>query len=346
MRVPEEQAEDAPDKRVDRLLGNHTRFICQCFKVTEPALLEIVQRTGCYDYDQLRDAYRVGSRCTSCEVEIRDLLHEAQHARVGDSDAIGIPLGPRVRAQMRRVTTATRFWARRLLRRRRRFGIFAVRGPGYESELVLSNLTFPDDARNANGARVRFDVLLRGGDGRLLGQRRGLSLPADRSRAYKVSEIAAGAPEHFHGTLFVDFRALRETGSLRPYCRFRYQPSASGYQGSCHYHDQFVARPHYQHVVVTHPLHAGETCWIALSNPLGRPYVSNGHLRVGERTLTTRIDIPAWGALWKPVPELFPEASGRQAHESSFFWLDSDAAVMAWFFWHNEQHDLWSAQHK
>lgn len=332
-----------------RVVAVNSAYICQCFKVTEEDLLAKARSSGCYDFDELRRYYHIGSRCTSCEVEIRDLLHEVQHERTPGGSGSGIPLIRRVQAALRPLPRYTRFLVRKALRIPRRFEVFAVKGPGFASELVLSNLTFPDDASNANGDKVRFDIMLRDHNGKVIGGRKREQIRADQSLVFPIDLLSQKIGEKFFGTVAVRFYGLRETGSLRPYCRLRYKMAYSAEMGSCHYHDQFTQRRHYQHVVVTHPLLKEEICWIALSNPVAASYNSRAHLEGKSSRLTTEVVIPPNGAIWSSISELFGAqavADFLNSNPNSYFWLESDAPLMAWFFWHNLRTNAWSAQHK
>ncbi len=319
-------------------------YICQCFKITDERLAEIAADAGSVDFDHLRTYYEIGSRCTACEIDVRDFLHELAQDRVPRTGTSGVPLRVRARTHARALKAEARIRTRQLLNWPRRFAVFMVRGHGFESELVLSNLCFPDDARNANGRAVKFDTQLRDAQGREVGPVKRWSLESDHSRAYALDDLAPEVPGEFVGTVFLRFYGLRETGSLRPYCRLRHHRTSAGYQGSTHYHDQFLTRPHYQHVIVTHPIVEGQRCFLALSNPLDETYRSPLHLRSGEEEWTVDVEIPGHGAMWAPVDALFPDAPAQAT--DAFLWLGSADTVMAWFFWHHTQADVWVAQHK
>jgi bacterioferritin-associated ferredoxin len=330
-----------------KLVSLDSQYICQCFRVTEAELLKRAREINSYDFDELRRYYDVGSRCTSCEVEIRDVLHEFSNERVTDAPSKRVPLIPRIKARIRPWRGTARFLARKALMVPRRFEVFAVKDERIESELVLSNLAFPDDVRNANGPRVRFDIILRNDAGKSVAHRTNLRLGSNESRVYSLAEIWPGISDRFVGTVAVNFYGLRETGSLRPYCRLRYHMAESTALGSCHYHDQFTRRPHYQHVIVTHPMLRGETCWLGLSNPVDSTYRSRAFLQAGDKRLEATVEIPPLGALWGTVPDLFGrDRVSSLTGSNSVFWLESESPLMAWFFWHNPQFNAWSVQHK
>ena len=330
-----------------KLVSLDSQYICQCFKVTEAELLKRAREINSFDFDELRKYYDIGSRCTSCEVEIRDVLHEYSHERTTDAPTKRVPLIPRIKARLRPWRGTARFLARKALMVPRRFEVFAVKDDRIESELVLSNLAFPDDVRNANGPRVRFDIILRNEVGTIVSHRKNLSLASNESRSYALAEIWPAVGNRFVGTVAVHFYGLRETGSLRPYCRLRYHMAQSPALGSCHYHDQFTRRPHYQHVIVTHPLMREETCWLALSNPVESPYRSRAFLQGGDKRLVATVEIPPLGALWRTLPDVFgSERVASLTGSNCVFWLESDSPLMAWFFWHNPEFNAWSVQHK
>jgi bacterioferritin-associated ferredoxin len=322
-------------------------YICQCFKIKPDDLTKIATENNCYDFYSLRSYFDVGSRCTACEVEVLDHLVELQRELKENATATRIPWMRKARADVKQVKTESRFLLRRLLRVPRNFGLFVVRGTGYETELVLSNLTFPEDDKNANGKQVRFDTEVYDSSGQLLAAQKNLTVLADHSRTFNLKMLAPEAPPYFHGMLLLRFYGLRETGSLRPYCRFKYNFQDGIYQGGCHYHDQFLKRRHYQHILVTHPLKESLTCWVAFSNPTQEPYTSNAYLQAGKESLKTEFQLPPYGSLWASIPQLFgSKVTDFQDLKNAFFWLDSDAPLMAWFFWQKEEQNVWSVQHK
>ena len=128
--------------------------MCACRKTTYGQLLEMFESVPQASFGQLKELYKFGDRCTSCEIEVRDMLDDFQKGRLQRRNG-RLPLRVWVRL----------FWQRRQAFREakerqktalRRAGLFVISDDRIESVLVLSNVGFPEDQRNANGRRVEF----------------------------------------------------------------------------------------------------------------------------------------------------------------------------------------------
>jgi bacterioferritin-associated ferredoxin len=324
--------------RAKRPVEDRDELLCRCFGITRERLVQLAVRSGTTDFDVLKKYYDIGSRCSSCEIEGRDVLLDVAEGRGGEVEtAVDIPLAVRARYAVRRL----RREYRRLFRGPRRYGLWVRRDQEIETTLVLSNLTFPDDARNANGDVTRFDLLLYDHSGREVGSRRGLTIDANRSAVYRLSEIANTLPASFVGTLFVDFHRLHELGALRPYCRFEYGP-----RPGVHYHDKYSLNPWPGFILSTHTNVSGQTWHAALSNPHPTRYRSRAVLRLSDRTLTRDLELAPFGATWFSAPEFFGTAATEADNDGKgLFYLESSHRLMAWFFWRKESDGVWIAQH-
>lgn len=326
------------DLKGTRSAEDRDELLCRCFGITRERLVQLAVRSGTTDFDVLKKYYDIGSRCSSCEIEGRDVLLDVAEGRGSEVEtAVDIPLRVRARYAVRRFR---REYAR-LFKGPRRYGLWVRRDAEIETTLVLSNLTFPDDSRNVNGDVTRFDLVLYDHAGREVGRRPGLTIGADRSAVIRLSDIAADLPESFVGTLFVDFHRLHELGALRPYCRFEY-----GRRAGVHYHDKYSLNPWPGFILSTHANVPGQTWFAALSNPHPKPYRSRAVLRLSDRTLTRDLELAPFGAAWFNAREFFgADADGAPDDGKGLFYLESSHRLMAWFFWRKESDGVWIAQH-
>jgi bacterioferritin-associated ferredoxin len=322
------------------------RNVCNCFQVTSEDMDRILAETGGADFATLKRYYQVGSRCTSCEYEIKDLITVYREERQQGQLAVAgarVPLGRQLGAWYRQLKLS-------ILQRleQRRFGIFVIRRPGFESSLVLSNLTFPEDSANANGNHVTCSASLYDQDGSLIARSESFDVGANQSRELWLHELFPGVTDDITGMMFVDYHTLRQVGSLRPYCCLNFSPRAGQYAGRWHYHDKYRGDRDYNgYYHCNHPIVAGQTCWLAISNCGTREYRSDVCLRLnGGRLLKREVNIPAHGSLWINVPEFFGIADADSAVETnSLLWLDNNQALMVWFFWRKLHDDIWLVQH-
>ena len=58
--------------------------MCACRKTTYGQLLEMFESAPQASFGQLKELYRFGDRCTSCEIEVRDMLHDFQSGRLAN----------------------------------------------------------------------------------------------------------------------------------------------------------------------------------------------------------------------------------------------------------------------
>ncbi|MBL9188099.1 MAG: (2Fe-2S)-binding protein [Opitutaceae bacterium] len=321
------------------------RNVCNCFQVTYGDLQKMFDATNGAGFEVLKKYYHVGSRCTSCEYEIKDLITVYREERRLGHIGIGggtVPWRRRLERAYRELRDSVR---RRLTLRR--FGLFVVRDPSGESSLTLSNLKFPEDHSNANGREIVFHLTLFDAAGRVLGRRTGLRLPSGASREYFLPEVFPDLPARFHGMLFVDYARLHQVGSLRPYCCFNFDRGEGGYRGRWHYHDKYSLAPYNGHFHNNHPLIAGQDCWMAVSNPCAAPYAGTVRLRTADgRIWAHAFTLPPHGSWWGRVRDLFPgQAEVPAADPNALLWLDHNQRLMVWFFWHKLDGNIWVVQH-
>lgn len=321
------------------------RNVCNCFQITCGDVQQMLDETNGAGFETLKKYYRVGSRCTSCEYEVKDLITVyREERRLGHLGVGGgaVPWRPRIERAFRDLRGRVGRWLAL-----RRFGIFVLREAGGESSLVLSNLKFPEDAANVNGREIVFHVTLFDAAGAVCARRTGLSLPSGSSREYFLAELFPGLPGRFFGMLFVDYARLREVGSLRPYCCFNFDRGAESWRGRWHYHDKYSLGAYNGHFHNNHPLVAGQECWMAVSNPRPAPYSGTVRLRIADgREWSRAFELPAHGSWWGRVRELFPgQPEVPAADGNALLWLGDNQRLMIWFFWHKCAQDIWVVQH-
>jgi bacterioferritin-associated ferredoxin len=334
--------EDQTEKSKRQLIQGEN--VCNCFGITEEQLEAIFEETKGADFESLKKYYKVGSRCSACEIEVKDMLGEYRDRcrRVGGTLGSGrVPLARRFRSLTDFLRTEFRYWSRD-----RRFGMFVVRNEVVESSLVLSNLVFPEDRRNVNGEKSDYCVSLYDPAGKLIARRTDLSIASGHSVEHRLSELFPDFKDPFSGVLYVDFLHLREKGSLRPYCCFLHNKVNGKFIGRWHYHDQYIRKGKGGYWHNTHPFQPGKTCWMALANPIDTPYVSKVILRWKGRLIERQLTLPPNGSIWASLPEYFGvhPAEGED-DPAAMMWLDNPAALMVWFFWHKHDGHIWTAQH-
>lgn len=320
------------------------RNVCNCFQVTYDDVQKMLRETNGASMETLKKYYQVGTRCTSCEYEIKDLItvyHEEQRQGELVLGGVGVPLGRRIGTAYRRIKLDV---LRRLIARR--YGIFVLRREDMESSLVLSNMQFPEDCTNANGPAISFRVVLFDRAGQNVARSRTLKLGNNESREFWLVDLFPGLKGNLTGMLFIDYGVLTQVGSLRPYCCLNFRRMNGEFQGRWHYHDKFRTEPYNGYYHCNHPLVIGQVCYLAASNPIDQPYRSRVFMRTTDgRERETTIEIPPYGSLWRSVTELFPEIPDDHGESNALLWFENNQALMVWFFWHKQNDDIWLVQH-
>lgn len=322
------------------------RNVCNCFQITCEDMQKILEETKGANFETLKEYYQIGSRCTSCEYEVKDLIsvyrEEQQEARlsVGEAD---IPLGRKVGAWLRRMKLSIRPHLAV-----RRFAIFVIRRADFESSLTLSNLPFPEDPGNVNGSAVSFQLTLYDVDGGVLAKSASLQLRSGHSQEYWLHELFPTVTGEITGMMFIDYAPFKQVGSLRPYCCFNFGKRENEFRGRWHYHDKYRGSRDYNgYYHCNHPLFQGQECWMAVSNCGDRAYSSKACLRFSDGRMVERpLELPAFGSLWIKVENFFGiEAATHRGDPNSLLWLEGNQGLMLWFFWHKTADDLWMVQH-
>jgi bacterioferritin-associated ferredoxin len=313
--------------------------VCACRKTTYGQLLEMFESAPQASFGQLKELYRIGDRCTSCEIEVRDMLHDFQTGRLKTRPG-RLPL--RLRLQLFRQRRQTlRESRKRQKTSLRRAGLFVLSDDRIESVLVLSNVGFPEDRRNPNGRRVDFKALLYNTEGKLVAEE-SHSLQNGASRDYTLEQLFPGSSiaRPFAGCLYLDFFRLWELGSLRPYCLFRDKKGCSLW----HYHDKYRGNQNVGYYHASPIFLAGNRCWLMACNLLEKPYRSPAFLTLNGQTSRSEIEIPGMGTMWAPVESFF-EIDSPAEDRSSVFWLENRDPVMVWFAWEKVGEGIWTVQH-
>jgi hypothetical protein len=314
-------------------------IVCACRKTTYGQLLGMFDSAPQASFGQLKELYRFGDRCTSCEIEVRDMLHDFQTGRL----------------QTRHGRLPFRLWVRLFRRRRqafreakerqktsvRRAGLFVISDDRIESVLVLSNVGFPEDPRNPNGSRVDFKAMLYDAGGQLVAEsshalRNGASQDYSLEQLFPRSRIT----KPFVGCLYLDFFRLWELGSLRPYCLFRDRKGSTLW----HYHDKYRGNQNVGYYHASPIFLTGKRCWVMACNLMEKPYRSPVFLTVGGQTLRSELEIPGMGTIWAPVESFF-QAHPPAEDASSVFWFENRDPMMVWFAWEKPGEGIWTVQH-
>jgi len=321
------------------------RNVCNCYQVTFERMQSILHETNGASFEVLRENYQVGSRCTSCEYEIKDMVRgwQEEHARgVVAMAGVRLPLGRRLGASWRRLKTAIRHHFTL-----RRFAVFVLRRQDMSTSLALSNLAFPEDRTNVNGKRVEFMVTLFDSEGRRLARQTGLVLRDNCSVELSLEELFPSVTGDVTGMMIIDFRSLRQVGSLRPFCVLCFTHGNPPRPGRWHYHDKYALHDYNGHYHCNHPFPSNQDCWMAISNPLARRYSSAVHVRLADGTTVSRnVDVPAYGSMWVELRSFFglhraPEWSDPNA----LVWFEEHKRLMVWFAWKQRSDGRWIVQH-
>jgi bacterioferritin-associated ferredoxin len=315
-------------------------IVCACRKTTCGRLLEMFESAPQASFGQLKELYRIGDRCTSCEIEVRDMLHDFQTGRLKGRPG-RLPLRLRLRL-FRQRRQAFREAKERQKTALRRAGLFVISDDRIESVLVLANVGFPEDQRNANGRRVEFKALLYDAGGQSIAES-DQSLPNGASRDYTLEQLFPNAPipKPFVGCLYLDFYRLWELGSLRPYCLFRDKKGSSLW----HYHDKYRGVQNVGYYHASPVFLDGRRCWLMACNLMEKPYSSRAFLSVNGQTLNTEVEITGMGTLWAPLDALFRTQSPPAQDPTSVFWLENRDPIMVWFAWEKPGEGIWTVQH-
>lgn len=314
--------------------------MCACRKTTYGQLLEMFESVPQASFGQLKDLYKFGDRCTSCEIEVRDMLDDFQKGRLQRRNG-RLPLRVWVRL-FRQRRQAFREAKERQKTALRRAGLFVISDDRIESVLVLSNVGFPEDKRNANGRRVAFKALLYDAGGQRVAES-DQSLRNGASRDYSLEQLFPNVliPKPFVGCLYLDFFRLWELGSLRPYCLFRDKKGCSLW----HYHDKYRGVQNVGYYHASPVFLDGRRCWLMACNLMEKPYSSRAFLSVNGQTLNTEVEIAGMGTLWAPLDSLFRTHSPPAQDPSSVFWLENRDPIMVWFAWEKRGEGIWTVQH-
>jgi bacterioferritin-associated ferredoxin len=313
--------------------------VCACRKTTYGQLLQMFESAPQASFGQLKELYRFGDRCTSCEIEVRDMLHDFKGGRLQRRNG-RLPWRLRLRL-LRKRREAFLEAKERQKTSLRRAGLFVISDDRVESMLVLSNVGFPEDRRNPNGRRVEFKAQLHNAGGQLIAEsshslRNGASRDYTLERLFPERRIA----RPFVGCLYLEFRQLWELGSLRPYCLFRDREGSTLW----HYHDKYRGNQNVGYYHASPIFLAGRRCWLMACNLMEQPYRSPAFLTVAGETARTEIEIPAMGTIWAPVESLF-QTDAPAEDLSSVFWFENRDPIMVWFAWEKPGEGIWTVQH-
>lgn len=330
-------------------------YLCHCLSITgqrfEGMIEEMSQPTFC----KLKKEHGIGSLCSSCEYEAKGVLQEylLLHPEKNEADSgpdglreeLGYAWGELKRRAYSVVQKCLGQSAAEGSRKIFHTGVFFMRGGGLESHLVLSNLAFPEHVRNSNGQHVTFTATLFGEDGRHLAGSPPIRVASERTVELSPSDLFPALQGDFVGGLYVEYEALSQAGSLRPYGVL--VSTSPDFRARCHYHDKFGVFRDPGFFQNTSPFEPGQTCWMAASNCQPLPYATNAFLKIGDRKLSARFELGPMASKWIKLETLFPEVAEIPAAERSpaLLWLENPQHIMVYFYWFNEVSKTWMGQH-
>lgn len=328
-------------------------YLCHCMKITAPRFQELLRQTPSPSFASMKEQYGVGSVCSACELEAKGavadfLILNPGAARAGQRKpptGLREELGYAYRELRGKIRGKLGLGKRKVrvaapTHKDYHTGIFFLRKGELETRLALSNLPFPEHRENANGPSVTFRATLYGEDGGKLASSETRTLPNHGTVSLSASDLFPELRGDFVGGLYVDFDQLRQTGSLRTYGIF------TGPGARCHFHDKFGLADDPGFYLNVFPFEPGETCWFGLTNCQPRAYESDVHVETSQGVQKARLKVPAMGALWMKLADLFPGlAVPPEGLSPAIVWLENPQHVMLYFFWQHTATGHWIAQH-
>jgi bacterioferritin-associated ferredoxin len=321
-----------------------SEYVCYCKNVTLCDVKKAFLANRKLTYADLQRDLEVGLQCASCEYEVKGALDDYR-AEVGiASEVDGRPLLLTRRSTMQKVKglidTALGKDTRKM-----KAGLFVIRQPGLESKLVLSNLDFPELARNPNGSKVVFRATFVDQAGEVRAISRQMSLPARTSCEYSLAELFPQLKGDLVGAIYVDYPKLHSTGSLRPYAVLIATGKERATLSRSHYHDKYAMFDDPGYFQTAYPCFPGQTCWAAIVNCQDREYVSAVTLKTPTARYETQLRLGPMETVWRPILEFFPGVDAEKALDPALFFLDNPQHTMVWFFWYSDLHHTWIANH-
>lgn len=330
-----------------------TGYLCHCLRITAERFERILDDEPAPNYPLLKEKYCIGTKCSSCEYEAKGVLNDylLLHPDKNGRKAVARPRG--LRADLRfawkqlrdRISPpAPKKKKQEPASKAYHTGIFFMRRDGLESHLVVSNLRFPEHARNLNGQHATFRARLFGEDGGELGVSSPVTVADGQSLELSAQDLFPELKGDFTGGLYVDYDELAQTGSLRPYGVM--VNTAGDFGARCHYHDKFGLQPDPGYFQNAAPLEPGQDCWMALSNCQPLPYDSAMWLKAGGKKYSAPLHVAPMASLWVKLEDFFPELDIPESQRSpALLWLDNPQHVMVYFFWYHRRDRTWMGQH-
>lgn len=337
-----------------------TGYLCHCLRITAEDYERMLDEMPDPTFPKLKATHGIGSLCSSCEYEAKGvlqeylLLHPAKASQAPATPGPSRPQGLRGAFKQALRSIKKRIRPERAARPARapqpatkvyHTGIFFMRRDGLESHFVVSNLAFPEHPQNVNGASARFRATLFGEDGTQLAASSPIEVPDGATLELSPADLFPDVRGDFTGGLYVDYEALVQTGSLRPYGVM--VSTSPDFRARCHYHDKFALFRDPGYFQNTSPFEPGQTCWMALANCQPLAYETNAFVKVGGQQLCAHISVGPMSSAWLKLEDLFPGLVSVPADQRSpaLFWLDNPQHVMLYFYWFNAASRTWMGQH-
>jgi bacterioferritin-associated ferredoxin len=327
-------------------------YLCHCMRITQNRFEQILEEEPAPTYHCLNEKYGIGSVCSACEYEAKGvltdylLLHPEKNGKTPRAQGIRTDLKEAWRQLRERFAPSPPPAPKRRPPAPKAYhtGIFFMRRDGLESHLVVSNLRFPEHAKNINGQAATFRAKIFGEEGRELALSSPIAVPDGGSLELSPGDLFPDLAGEFTGGLYVEYDALAQTGSLRPYGVLVNTSNES--RARCHYHDKYGFHPDPGYFQNSSPFEPGQTCWMALANCQAATYETEVHAKFGRRRFQAAMSVAPMASRWVKLESLFPDLDLPAAERANgLFWLENPQHVMVYFFWFNERSRTWLGQH-
>lgn len=320
--------------------------ICYCKNLTR-AEVEAAIRSGARNIDRIRACTGATTKCYGCLADIEELLYLQKDAPAPEKGLRAVLGRAPGLSTLRRQARITLKGVRRELGWRLhpwKLGTWVVEQPDLHSRLVMCNLECPGETRSFHDFHLNVDLY--GPDGTLQGRvqrllRRHGTLVLE-TRAL-LSELRVEAP--FHGMLEVSYKN-RFVRSGRCYTQWYNNVSLTA-SHERRFRSIFPARLHGYEAL--HRIMADQRylTYPVVVNCRAPRFTCHANLvNAGGEILRSRaISIKGFGALFRPVTELFPTAEAFLDGKEGTLYFDTVGPLMTYYLIQDRLTGGWQAQH-
>jgi bacterioferritin-associated ferredoxin len=322
--------------------------VCYCKNLSR-AEIETAIRSGAGTVVQLRERTGATSKCYGCLADIEEILYLRRDAEPD------LPEGglrnlvrrvPGVRQLRRKAHQAMKSLRREISWHFNpwKLGTWVVEQENLHSRLVMCNLECPGEPRAFNPFRLAIDFYAQNGQRvgrvqRVLKRNQTLVLETrDLLDELEMKSPTCGMLEVSYTNRFVRsgrcytqwYNDVSLTASHERRFRSLFPARLYGFEAI----HRVLATERY----VTYPV---------VVNCRAPRFTTHAYLAAPDgRTLRSRpLTIPGMGALFRPVTELFPDASAFLNGEEGVMYFDTVGPLMTYYLIHDRETDGWQAQH-